>query len=192
MKRGFSFEALKRISANTKTSQEYALNDADLEEVDENGQPFEQINDVDLEEIDEYGVSERDRELNRTKDLVPTDRELPEWAQTNSGSNGQLPDRQIQIQDNIAMLLPQGPEGESQAAALADIVSDKVTQYGDAYLDVFWAVAGQGDQAGQVDFKMALNVADEALSKNQAESVTKAINEGVAPMDALSAIPLFG
>jgi len=175
MKRGFSFEALKRISANTKTSQEYALNDSDLEE------------------LDESGVSEFDNAVQREKEIVPTDRELPEWAQTNSGlSQEQLPDRQVQIQDNIAMLLPQGPEGESQAAALADIVSDKVTQYGDAYLDVFWAVAGQGDQAGQVDFKMALHVADEALSKNQADSVTKSINEGVAPMDALSAIPLFG
>ena len=175
MKKGFSLEALQYIKANTKTAQEEM-----------------QVGEADLEEVGQDGLSEFDRALERDQSYVPTDTELPEWAKPNNGPKEQLPDRQIQIQDNLAMFLPQGPEGEAQAAALADLVSDKISQYGEPYNDVFWAVVGYGDLQGQVDFNTALHVADQASTANQSQAVAKLVSEGTDPMDALGATTFSG
>ena len=183
MKKGFSFEALTNIKKNTKTAQEeMQVDDRDLVEVDENGVPLT------------IGEQNRDNLIQRMVDIEPTDREMPAWATPNqsSGIRQDLPDRQIQIQDNIAMFLPQGPEGAAQAEALADIVSDKIAQYGEPYNDVFWAVVGHGDAMGQVDWNTALHVADQASSQNQSAEVMKAVQDGMDPMEALQSIPLFG
>ena len=183
MKKGFSLEAFLHIKANTKTAQEEEMHvdDIDLVETDENGVPLSQ------------GERNRDYLIQNAVDSVPTDRELPEWAQTNNGSPAeQLPDRQIQIQDNLAMFLPQGPDGEAQAAALADLVSDKIAQYGEPYNDVFWAVVGHGDLQGQVDFNTALHVADQASFANQSQAVAKLVSEGADPMDALASTMFAG